>query len=134
MTRLTFGLCASPYIATQVLRQLADDHEATHPDAAKAIHHNIYVDFLSGANTVDEVNHIRTQLSDLLRRAGMVVRKWRSNSNQLKSKIPADLKESEDLELFPPATMKKALGIHWNSAKDTIHISTPVSTGHKVIT
>ncbi len=75
MTHLTFGVCASPYIATQVLRQLADDHEATHPDAAKAIHHNFYVvDFLSGANTVDEVNHIRTQLSDQLRRAGMVLR------------------------------------------------------------
>lgn len=46
MTRLTFGVSSSPFIATQVLHQIATDHQEEHPDAARAVQHAFYVDDL----------------------------------------------------------------------------------------
>ncbi len=133
MTRLTFGVRTSPFIATQVLRQLADNHESSYPVAAKNIRENFYVDdLLSGADTVDEVNNIHQQLTTLLQSAGMTLRKWRSNSNEVKSLIPLDLQESDNLQISSPAEYKKALGIHWDSKQDSLHIATPVHCPAKI--
>ncbi len=77
MTRLTFGVRTSPFIATQVLRQLADNCETSHPIAAQIIRVNFYVDnLLSGTDTIEDANLIRLQLSNLLQSAGMKLRKW----------------------------------------------------------
>lgn len=136
MTRLTFGVKTSPYIATQVLRQLADNHQETHPLAAKAIREVFYVDdFLSGAQDEEAAGLVRTQLADLLSKAGMTLRKWRASSAAFLEKIPEELREeADDLELVSPAQTKKALGIHWNAQADVLHISTPVDTSYKKLT
>jgi len=48
--RLTFGVKSSPYLATQVIRHVAESHSQSHPEASKAILEDFYVDdFLSGA-------------------------------------------------------------------------------------
>jgi len=76
MHRLTFGVHCSPFIATQVLRHLAEGHQDTHPTASKAIKESFYVDdFLSGAANVDETDQIRKKLCDQLNIAGMTLRK-----------------------------------------------------------
>jgi len=78
MKCLTFGVKSSPYLATQVQRQLVGTHYCTHPEAAKAIQEDFYVDdFLSGAETVEEANTLRLQLCDLLLQAGMNLRTHR---------------------------------------------------------
>ena len=67
MTRLTFGVKSSPYMATQVLRQLADDHQLEFPRAAQLISTDFYVDdCLSGANSVKEAVSLRVELNSLL--------------------------------------------------------------------
>jgi len=59
MKRLTFGVKSSPYFATQVLRQLANTHFHTHPEATKPIQEDFYVDdFLSRAETVEEADFL----------------------------------------------------------------------------
>ncbi len=56
MKRLTFGVKCSPYLATQVLRHLAQSTILSHPGAARAICQDFYVDdLLSGADTVEEL-------------------------------------------------------------------------------
>ncbi len=135
MTRLTFGVSCSPFLATQALRQIADNSQSSHPDAADQIRHNFYVDdLLSGADSEEEATTRREQLSQLLSNAGMTLRKWRSNSSDFLKRIPDELKETEDLELSPPHISKKALGIHWNSATDRLHVSTPTPDKPTVIT
>ncbi len=37
MTRVTFGVTSSPFLASQVLRQVARDHENQYPRAAKIV-------------------------------------------------------------------------------------------------
>ncbi len=75
MKRLTFGVCCSPYVATQVIRHLAETHASSHPTASSAILNSFYVDdYLAGASSVEEAVRIRTELCDLLNKAGMTLR------------------------------------------------------------
>ncbi len=126
MNRLTFGVRCSSYLATQVIRHLAETHAESHPEASKAILNSFYVDdYLSGASTVEEAVHIRTQLCDLLNLAGMTLRKWRSSDESFKLTIPSQIVETENLLISPGDKPIKALGIHWNVNSDKLTVSTP---------
>lgn len=92
MTRLTFGVTPSPFLATKVLHQLASDYCATHPAAANAIRRDFYVDdLLSGAQTVEEAESFRQEIMDLFKQAKMTIRKWISNSADFMAAVPPDL-------------------------------------------
>ncbi len=57
---------------------------------------------------------------------GFELCKWRSNSIELLETIPDHLREKEIVsELKLPREHLKTLGIHWDTAKDVLHISTP---------
>ncbi len=61
MTRVTFGVTSSPFLATQVLRQVAKDHQEQYPRAAKIIA-NFYVDdCLTGAATSTEAIEVQEE-------------------------------------------------------------------------
>ena len=53
----------------------------------------------------------------------MNLRKWRSNSPDLKSTIPEELLEKESVKLI--AAPEAALGVHWDTVSDTLHVATP---------
>ena len=127
MTRLTFGVKSSPYLATQVLRQLADDHRQEFPRAAKLVSTDFYVDdCLTGADSVSEAISVSEELNSLLGNARMTLRKWRSNSSELLATVPEELREKTDLNInFSPAEHGKALGLRWNTLKDTLSVSVP---------
>ncbi len=126
MTRVTFGVTSSPLLATQVLRQVAKDYEKQYPRAAKIVS-NFYVDdCLTGAATPEEAMEIQEELISLLRCACMWLRKWRSNNISVLENVPKDMREDDDHQIIsPPAECHKALGLHWDTRKDTLHISTP---------
>ncbi len=128
MKRLTFGVRPSPFIATSVIRHHSNQNQKQYPKAAQAIMQQFYVDdFLSGASTLDEAVQIREELCKLLSLCGMKLRKWRSNSQQLLSTIPDDLLEKEDKKELIQESPLKALGIHWDTSKDTLLVTTPTS-------
>ena len=126
MNRLTFGVRCSPYVATQVIRHLAEKHAESHPEASRAILTSFYVDdYLSGASTIEEAVHIRTHLCQLLSIAGMTLRKWRTSDDSFKATIPEHIVETADLQISPGDKPIKALGIHWNVNNDKLSVSTP---------
>lgn len=127
MCRLTFGVTSSPFLATQVLRQVASDHGEEFPVAADIIESELYVDdCITGAETLEEAVDKREQTNGLLRHACMDLRKWRTNDPRLLATIPEDLREKETTQLIvSPSDCHKTLGIHWNAASDTLHVSTP---------
>lgn len=54
MTRIKFGVSASPFAANMALKQNALDHAIDYPLAAEAVHTSFYVDDgLTGADTVE---------------------------------------------------------------------------------
>ena len=113
MTRLTFGVTSSPFLATQVLHQVAADHEADYPTAAAIIRAHFYVDdVLIGADTLVGAASIRAELNGLLDKACMQLRKWRMNSPELLNTIPEELWEKDTLQLLAaPGDCQKTLGI-----------------------
>ncbi len=99
IARVTFSVASSPYLATQTLRFLAQQFKDTFPRAAEAILNEFYVDdFVAGTDSVEEADSLRNKLSDLLSKAGMTLRKWRSNSNDFMSHTPAHLREETSTE------------------------------------
>ena len=93
MTRVTFGVTFSPFLVTQVLRQVAKDHNNQYPRAAKIIS-NVYVDdCLTGAATPEEAIEVQEELIALLRCACMWLLKWRSSDSSVVENVPSDMRE-----------------------------------------
>jgi len=135
MCQLTFRVRCSPYVATQVLRHLAETHAESHPTAIKAICNAFYVDnYLSGASTVEEATQIRTELCEPLSTADMTLRKWQSSSDPFIKTIPTNIVETENLLISPTDKPIKALGLHWDISTDQFIIATPQVNAEQSIT
>ena len=127
MCRLTFGVTSFPYLASPVLLQLADDYESECPRASKIIRSCLYVDdCLTGASTIEEAQELQQELVEIFKFGCMNLRKWRTNSKELLETIPIDLRETKKVDIITtPSDQAKALGVHWDTEMDTMHVSTP---------
>jgi len=66
MTRVTFGIATSPYLTSNVLHKIAEDHQAHHPTASHLIKMSFYADdVLTGAK---DAAILRSELNLLLAR------------------------------------------------------------------
>ncbi len=125
MRRLTFGVKSSPFLATQVLRRHAQDHLDSHPAAAHAVLADFYVDdVLSGARNAEEAHALFMDLRTFCAEAGLDLRKWRTNDPALRQLIPDELLE-EDRNVSPSPDSHKALGVHWDTASDSLYVAIP---------
>ncbi len=125
MERVTFGVASSPFLATQSLRFIANKFRAEYPRAAHLIETVFYVDdFVSGAADIQEADSIRDELCTLLSRAGMTLRKWRSNSSDFMDHTPPCLREVEATPLRLQDSTK-TLGVHWDVHTDQLHVAVP---------
>ena len=122
MTRVTFGVSASPYLAVRTLQQAATDHGEGYPGASRHILESFYVDdLLAGADTPEDAITLYQDLRAILAKAGFNLCKWRSSSNYVLSSIPPSLQETlpvkEMTESHSPSH-PKALGLEWDSRLD----------------
>ena len=131
MTRVTFGVAASPYLAVKTLQQTAEDHGKQHPEAKWHIMNSFYVDdLLGGANTQEEAIALYKNLSDILDKASFNLRKWRSSSTEVLKDIPSKVQEllpTQELVDQHSATYPKALGVAWDSRQDQMFTSINLS-------
>ena len=73
MTRITFGVSASPFVANMSIKQNALDFALEYPQAVSAVEKSFYVDDgLTGADSVEEAIQLQKQLQELLSRAAEV--------------------------------------------------------------
>ena len=122
MTRVTFGVSASPYLAVRTLQQAATDHGEGRPGASRHILESFYVDdLLAGADTPQEAIILYHDLRAILSKAEFNLCKWRSSSNHVLTVIPSNLQETlpvkEMTESHSPSH-PKALGLEWDSRLD----------------
>ena len=133
MTRVTFGVSASPYLAVRTLQQTARDHGSDYPVAAGHVKDSFYVDdLLAGAQTEQEAKDLFHDLRAILQRGGFNLCKWRSSSPAVLQSIPKDLQEKmpiKDATTLHITSQPKALGLQWDSRQDcmTPSIHTPSS-------
>ena len=76
MTRLTFGVSASPFAAIIPMRLKALDHQGKYPLAAQAVTDDFYLDdSLDGTDSIDEAIKLRDEMQELFELGGFVIRK-----------------------------------------------------------
>ena len=135
MSHVTFGIPSSPFLASQVLWQVADDYASVHPEATKDIKQFFYVDdVLTRAQTVEQAIHLRQELNLLLGKSLMTLRKWRTSHPELLNTIPTELQESALLDIKASHNSHaKTLRLHWDTEQDSIpDISSSVATKRTV--
>ena len=124
MTRVTFGVSASPYLAIRTLHQTASDHGAAHPSAADHIRSSFYVDdFLAGAETEEQALELYSNIRTILAKGGFNLCKWRSSSSTILQSIPTDLQEKlpvKSTTTLQTSSQPKALGLEWDSRNDYV--------------
>ena len=134
MTRVTFGVSASPYLAIRTLQQTADDHGEGYPNVTHHIRTSFYVDdFLGGAATIEEAISLYDEIIPILLQGGFKLCKWRSSSKAVLQHIPTDLHERclvKDVTSPQAQTQSKALGLEWDSQKDDMSPSLCVSKSY----
>ena len=122
MCRVTFGITCSPFLASKVLLQIAEDHSQQYPEAAAVIRNTFYVDnCLTGASTLEEADILRQDLNSLLSLGRFTLHKWCSSSAELLQCIPAELQEADCSDLSVSSSQcPKTLGVHWNTHSDML--------------
>ena len=124
MTRLTFGISASSFIANMCLKQNAIDFGSRYPKAAKEVETSFYVDdYLGGANSQQEAIQLQVEMHTLLLKGGFLLRKWSCSDPYILESIPTDLRDSEASDILSHSDQyTKTLGIEWNALCDHFRV------------
>lgn len=132
MTRVNFGVAASPYLTLKALQQTALDFGQDHPSASSHVHASFYVDdLLAGANSPKEALALQTSLRALLLKDGFDLCKWQSSSPLVTESIDPSLREKLLIQHFSDCSNSphpKALGLEWDSGTDTMSISLNIAS------
>ena len=136
MTRVTFGVCASSFIANMSVKQNALDFECRFPLAARVVQDSIYVDdCLTGADDAKGAISLYHQLLNLFHHGGFLLRKWNSSEPSVLQRIDPDLRDSiEVLNLSGSEEYAKTLGLEWNTTMDHFRLTVTNLPSPDVIT
>ncbi|XP_057292542.1 uncharacterized protein LOC130621250 [Hydractinia symbiolongicarpus] len=103
-------------LAASIIKHL-EKYQSADPDFVLAFLENPYVDYsIGGGDTSDQVFTFYQKAKARLKEAGLILRKWRSNSSTLQAQISKF--EIED----PAPPDEKNLGITWDTANDEMEI------------
>ena len=98
MTRITFRVSASSFIANMCVKQNAQDHTNAFPLAAKAVEESFYVDDgLTGADSKDGAIQLQRELQTLFGSGGFLLRKWNSSEHDVFEQIPPELHDQQSV-------------------------------------
>ncbi|XP_055714374.1 uncharacterized protein LOC129808613 [Phlebotomus papatasi] len=130
-TRVCFGVAASPFLATRVLNQIAEDEGQKFPLAKPVLKENFYVDdCLYSASSCEEVLEVKQQLIDMLRTGGMELSKFRSNRPEV---VAGEHDEHESTSLILDQEAK-TLGVIWTPQTDEFQFRIAKDLGSQPMT
>ena len=121
MTRVTFGISASSFVANICVRQNTSDFTLEYPLAAKAVEDLFYVDNgLTRADSHEKTTQLYQQLQSLFEKGGFsLLRKWSSSEAAVLEHIGPSLHDQHSLHTFSDVDeCTKTLGMEWNSRHD----------------
>ena len=117
LNTVTFGVAPAPFLAIRCLHQLAEDEGGAYPLAARILKRDMYVDnMLTGAGSRSEARDLCSQMTQMLKTAGMKMRQWASNDASVLENI-----DRRDLDIdfsFDENSSLKTLGIYWQARDD----------------
>ncbi|XP_036347402.1 uncharacterized protein LOC118756766, partial [Rhagoletis pomonella] len=118
LNTVTYKTAAAPYLAIRSMSYLADQYLDKFKIGAEAIKSCFYVDdFICGANTIDTLREIKTEVTEVLRRGRFELAKWHSNYIEF-----VDDCTIKELNLDDKA-ITSTLGLRWNQQEDVFMFS-----------
>ncbi|GFW81626.1 integrase catalytic domain-containing protein [Trichonephila clavipes] len=122
-TRVLFGLRPSPYHLAATLKHHFKKYREQYPHTFELLNSSIYVDdLICGQNDVPDALRTTLKCLQIFSDAGMLLRKWRSNSKQLnllwQQGVKTESSETGAIDLRPPT---KVLGLAWDPENDLIY-------------
>ena len=116
LNTVTYGMASSSFLAIRCLQEIALQMQTNYPTASSTILKDFYVDdLLTGSQTVEDLKHLKEDISSILNHANFKLRKWKSNAAELSD---PDSRQEASVTLGEPT---KVLGLLWNTATDTFH-------------
>ncbi|GFY78983.1 DUF1758 domain-containing protein [Trichonephila inaurata madagascariensis] len=121
--RVLFGLRPSPFLLAATLKHHFKKYKEQYLDTSQLLNSSIYVDdLICGQNNIPDALLTTLECLQIFSDAGILFRKWRSNSKQLnllwQQGVETESSETSAIDLRPPT---KVLGLAWDSEKDLIH-------------
>ncbi|XP_011312151.1 uncharacterized protein [Fopius arisanus] len=119
LTTVTYGLNCSPWISLRVLQQLGEDEGHRFPAAVETVKKGRYVDdFYGGADSINQLKEIATQLQGLCEAGDFPLQKWSSISPEALQQL--GLSPQNSTVHFEEA-ITKVLGLCWQQSTDTFN-------------
>ncbi|XP_060846095.1 uncharacterized protein LOC132925744 [Rhopalosiphum padi] len=121
LNTVTYGTVPASFLATGCLHKLADSQNVD-PIIAAAIKRDFYMDdFLGGTNSYESAVQLRDGLIKTMQSAGLELRKWASNNDNLIKDVMSIKEDSKDtVPISDDNSITKVLGLFWNSTTDTL--------------
>lgn len=121
LNTVTYGTVPASFLATRVLKQLAVECAEQSPEVSQSILRDFYMDdYISGANSDNEAEIMHRDVAKVLESGGMLLRKWCSNSEQMRRIFSETSNVSHySLNLSPDETTT-SLGLNWCPTSDTL--------------
>ena len=124
MTRVTFGVSSSSFIANMCVKQNTFNFTLKYPLASRVVNESFYInDSLTGADSVEGAIEVHTQLQDLFDEAGFLLRKWNSSEPIVLEHIKPELRDSKSILTMPDPSEYTKTGIEWNAGMDHLGLT-----------
>lgn len=140
MTVVTFGLTSSAHLSVRCLIQAAREAAEEHPEAAKVIEKDFYMDdCVSGESSTEKAITLALTMEFFLAGAGFKLTKWKSNDQQVLQALGVEPSDTENGLVFSGDGETSVLGVKWIMDKDlyTYVVKTPnikgVVTKRKIV-
>ena len=134
MTRVTFGVSASSFVANMCVKQNAHNQAHRFPLAAKVVSESFYVDDgLAGADDKETAVRLQKEMDELFSLGGFQLHKWNSNEPDILEHVRPeyrDIKDSHQISDMKEST--KTLGLEWRTLPDDFRLTVsqlPISDG-----
>ena len=128
--RVPFGNKASPFLLNATIQH----HLSLFPEtkAVSELKTNLYVDdFLSGADSIEEMSQIKIEAIDVMSKARMCLTKWSSNLCEVR---PMEKSFNESEFKYTESDALKVLGLKWNPVNDCFSFDCLTSPNEMIIT
>lgn len=121
MTRVPFGVSCSPFILACTIKNHIKKIKLEMPDVFEMLNNSIYVDdIFYGSDTVEHAFKLSTGAHNVLIEAGMNLRQYNTNSEELKKLWDDSGIIQSEIE---PNNSLKVLGLKWCTSTDVISLN-----------
>lgn len=119
LNTVTYGTRSAPYLAIWSIIHIGNLERDNFTLGSKAVTENFYVDDLLFSHHEKNIVHqTKRELTEMLRKYGMKIRKWNSNNKELVEDVVDVQGDIKNLHIDKETLQTKTLGLCWNTATD----------------